>query len=62
MLVNFDWTNLSHPLVLENKDAQKPGGPNGPQQIKNVISLELNVRLTSNQAVNLSFYVVLRPI
>ena len=41
---------------------KSPGGPNGPQQIQNVISLEPNVRITSNQAVNLSFYAVLRSI
>ena len=50
-------------LSITYINPQTPGGgPNGPQQIKNVISLEPNVRLTSNQAVNLSFYIVLRSI
>ena len=38
------------------------GGPNGPPGFKKIISLEPKVGLTSNQAVNLSLWFVLRTI
>ena len=38
------------------------GGPNGPPGFKSLISREPKVGLTSNQAVNLSLWFVLRPI
>ena len=41
---------------------QVEGLPNGPQQIKMIISLKPIVRLTSNQAVNLSLSIVYRSI
>ena len=40
---------------------RRGGGPNGPPGFKSLISREPKVGLTSNQAVNLSLSIVLRP-
>ena len=47
-----------HPKKGTRLTLKGRGGPNSPPGFKNLISLEPKVRLTSNQAVNLSFSLV----
>ena len=44
-------------LYSTSRSNQEGGGTNGPQQIEMIISLELIVQLTSNQAVYVSKFV-----
>ena len=59
------WKGFLHPKIEKNKcvlTLKGRGGPNGPPGFKNLIFPEPEVRLTSNQAVNFSLSIVLRPI
>ena len=60
MLVKY-W-NQDLPYLVFDFGTQIRGGRIGPQQIKMIISLEPNVRLTSNQAVFSSLSIVSRSI